>query len=82
MKLRGDFCAMGEELLLGEADPGLWMAWLLLRPGTYRCTVVARLKNTFCRNMTAASSPAQQQFILTIPNVSFRGFHVANLQIV
>lgn len=44
--LRGELSASDERFVLSEARPGLWIAWLLLKPGCYRCEVTARLATT------------------------------------
>lgn len=82
VRLTGDFCALGEELLLSETEPDLWIAWLLLPPGSYRCTIVARIKSKNCSNVGALLHPVRQEFVLTIPDFRLRGFHVANVRIV
>lgn len=82
VRLTGDFCALGEELLLSETEPGLWIAWLLLPPGSYRCTIVARIKSENWNKVGAPRHPARQEFVLTIPDFRLRGFHVANVRIV
>ncbi len=81
VRLIGDFCASGEQLVLGETQPGLWMAWLLLQPGRYRCVVIAQAIFKELNYLETHEHLVRQRFVLTIPNVRKRGIHAPRLDL-
>lgn len=70
--LRVELCASNVRLVLSEARPGLWIAWLLLKPGCYRCEVTARLASTNREPLRVYPCLLRWRGTVTIPNIQDR----------
>ncbi len=82
VRLLGDFCASGEELVLTESQPGLWIARLLLQAGHYHCMITAQ--KVLGRRNCVDINPGlfRLHVILTIPDLREQGLHVPKLDLV